>query len=47
MPEAHVFLGAMVLTCALLVVLGFSGFLILLGVRTNGRAEPHGRPRPH
>ena len=47
MPEAHAFLGAIVGTCALLVVLGFSVFLGLLAVRMNGRAGPHGRTRPH
>lgn len=40
MPEPHAFLGAMVVACALLVVLGFSAYVGLRGVSTNGRARP-------
>ncbi|HVN45248.1 MAG TPA: hypothetical protein VMT66_08335 [Steroidobacteraceae bacterium] len=47
MPETLAFFASMVATCALLVVLGFSVFLSVLAVRTNGRTGRHGRARLH
>lgn len=47
MPHAPVFLALIVGTGALLVVLGFSAYLVLLDVRTHGSAARDARTRPH
>jgi hypothetical protein len=45
MPQTHAFLGAIVAAFALLVVLGFSAFLITLGARTPSPLDPGERTR--
>jgi hypothetical protein len=45
MPQALAFLAAMVATFALLVVVGFSVFLSVLAVRTNGQPDARRRTR--